>query len=63
MFNTDLLYFIQCAFDGRIYSLKIECGEKYPDEPPKLKFVSRINLSGVSGNGEVGKSSFVGMHD
>ena len=35
-------------FEGRIYSLQIECGESYPDRPPTLKFRTRIALSCVS---------------
>lgn len=45
--------FFQCAFEGRIYSLQITCGEKYPDEPPNVRFLTRINLPGVSVTGEV----------
>ena len=36
-----------------MYSLKIETGLKYPDEPPTLKFQTKINLAGVDKNGEV----------
>jgi ubiquitin-conjugating enzyme E2 variant len=36
-----------------MFSLKIETGMKYPDEPPTLRFLTRINLSGVDKNGEV----------
>lgn len=40
-------------FEGRIYSLRLECGSQYPNEPPKVRFVSRINLNGVGPTGEV----------
>lgn len=36
-----------------MYSLKIETGPKYPDEPPQIRFMTRINLTGVDKNGEV----------
>ena len=60
---TDVMHYCfivhcpQCAYDGRIYSLKIECGEKYPDKPPKIKFITKINLPGVTATGEVRISS------
>ncbi|KAI9428970.1 ubiquitin-conjugating enzyme/RWD-like protein, partial [Lactarius indigo] len=34
--------------ENRIYSLKIFCGEQYPDRPPTIQFISRVNLPFVS---------------
>ncbi|KAI0793792.1 UBC-like protein [Fomes fomentarius] len=34
--------------ENRIYSLRITCGENYPDQPPAVQFVSRVNLPFVS---------------
>ncbi|EIW78777.1 UBC-like protein [Coniophora puteana RWD-64-598 SS2] len=34
--------------ENRIYSLKITCGDNYPDEPPVIQFISRVNLPFVS---------------
>ena len=49
-----LCLLLQCTCEGRIFQLKVECGEKYPDEPPKVKFTTRINLPGINaGTGEV----------
>ena len=40
--------------ENRIYSLNIHCGEQYPDVPPELKFISKINLPCVDAkNGKV----------
>jgi ubiquitin-protein ligase len=36
-----------------MYSIKIECGEKYPDEPPLLRFLTRINMTCVGSSGVV----------
>lgn len=33
-----------------MFSLKIECGSTYPDEPPKVKFISKIKMTGVIEN-------------
>lgn len=40
--------FLQSAHENRIYSLKMHCGEKYPDEPPSIQFVSLVNLPCVN---------------
>lgn len=32
---------------NRIYSVEITCDETYPDKPPLIKFVSKINLECV----------------
>ena len=34
--------------ENRIYSLKIVCGESYPDYPPFVQFISRVNLPFVN---------------
>ncbi|KAJ7125802.1 UBC-like protein [Mycena crocata] len=42
--------------ENRIYSLKITCGDDYPDAPPTVQFLSRVNLPFVSPNGTVDRS-------
>ncbi|TEB25799.1 UBC-like protein, partial [Coprinellus micaceus] len=43
--------------ENRIYSLKIDCGESYPDYPPEVQFLSRVNLPFVNQqNGKVDSS-------
>jgi ubiquitin-conjugating enzyme E2 variant len=47
----------QTVHENRIYSLKIHCGDRYPDQPPTIHFISRVNLPFVSQtDGKVDKS-------
>eukprot|EP00049_Salpingoeca_infusionum_P025693 m.21255 g.21255 ORF g.21255 m.21255 type:complete len:137 (-) comp8266_c0_seq2:248-658(-) len=41
------------AFDSRILSLKLTCGESYPDTPPTIRFVSAVKMDCVDGSGMV----------
>lgn len=34
----------QSVHENRIYSLKIHCGPSYPDAPPEVTFISKVNL-------------------
>mmetsp|Transcript_7128 Transcript_7128/g.16290 ORF Transcript_7128/g.16290 Transcript_7128/m.16290 type:complete len:145 (+) Transcript_7128:51-485(+) len=35
------------AFEGRIYEMTIHCGAQYPNQPPEVRFCTRINLGGI----------------
>jgi len=42
------------AHEGRIYSLLIYCGDNYPNQPPDVRFTSRINMTCVDqSNGQI----------
>lgn len=35
---------MQSAHENRIYTLKLHCGPNYPDAPPEVTFISKVNL-------------------
>ncbi|CAG8958758.1 hypothetical protein HYALB_00004074 [Hymenoscyphus albidus] len=40
--------------ENRIYSLKMHCGDSYPDKPPTIQFINQVNLPCVNAkNGQV----------
>ncbi|KAK9846263.1 hypothetical protein WJX81_000234 [Elliptochloris bilobata] len=44
--------------DGRIYTLKMSCGQMYPEQAPKVRFQTRINMSCVAADGTVDPRHF-----
>ena len=37
--------------DGRFYELQLECDQNYPQKPPKVKFITKINIPFVDQSG------------
>jgi ubiquitin-conjugating enzyme E2 variant len=45
--------FVQGIFENRIYSVRLYCGPKYPNEPPTVKFITKVKLDAVDEKGHV----------
>lgn len=41
------------VYQNRIYSLSIHCGPNYPDRPPEVRFLTKINLPCVKADGHI----------
>lgn len=54
---------MQTVHDGRIYSVKIYCDEHYPERPPQIRFMTRVNMSCVAQNGTVDPRTFPTLRD
>jgi len=52
---------VQTVHDCRIYTLEIQCGDAYPNQPPEVKFCTCINMSGVGRNGELDRKTFAAL--
>ena len=39
--------------DGRFFELQLECDQDYPQKPPKVKFVTKVNLPFVDSIGKI----------
>jgi ubiquitin-conjugating enzyme E2 variant len=49
------------VMDNRFYALQVLCPDTYPDVPPKIRFISKINMAGVDPkNGAVSPTLITG---
>ena len=48
-------------FDGRFLSLRIVCGENYPEQAPLVSFINKVNLPCVNADGSVDLTRLQGI--
>lgn len=61
-FSCPSCYFYQTVHEGRIHQLKLFCGKDYPDNPPSVRFQTRINMTCVNQEtGAVRDNSCIGF--
>jgi len=52
---------MRTVYENRIYNLRIECGNTpgnfYPDNPPTVTFLTRVNMTGIDRDGRVDKKA------
>jgi ubiquitin-protein ligase len=53
LYHIDSISDFQTPFESKIYTLKVTCGEYYPDKPPTARFVSKIKMTCVLDSGMV----------
>lgn len=51
--NATIIGPPKTPYEGRIYTLHINCGPRYPHSPPTVRFQTKINFSIVKQDGEV----------
>jgi ubiquitin-conjugating enzyme E2 variant len=49
---------IGTAFEGRIYQLRLYCDDKYPNHPPDIRFMHKVNMNCVLPDGRVDSRKF-----